>query len=94
MTSIPQYLKVLRDLQDDVSRRFGVNLATSSKDTRVAALSGLSVQSILIKILVDKGVISNAELVSAINAVRSSPWAPPDEPVVPVLWDTTPVTGV
>jgi hypothetical protein len=52
------------------------------------------VQSILSKVLVDKGVISYAVLLSKINTVRASPWSPGSLPIRPVEWDTAPVTGV
>lgn len=94
MTSVPQYTKVLRDTQADIARRLGVDLAYSDKNSRVAAISAMAVQAILIKALVDKGVFTDTDLLTAVNTLRYSPWKPADEPVIPVPWDITPVTGV
>lgn len=94
MATIPQYVKVMRDLAWDVGRRLGADLSYEPKPTRTALLSVLAVQAVLIDTLVKKGVITDTDLVQAVNAVRSSPWSPEPEPVSSVPWETTPVTGV
>lgn len=94
MTGIPQYVRVLRNMQWDICLRFGIDMSTATSTERALALSGLAVQATLIKVLVDKGVITDAELSAAVNAVRSSPWSPGQEPEHPVGWDTTPATGI
>jgi hypothetical protein len=94
MATIPQYVKIMRDLAWDIGKRLGTDLSFEPKPTRTAMLSVLTVQSVLLDILVKKGVVTDVELLQAVNAVRSSPWSPAPEPVNPVDWDTTPVTGV
>lgn len=94
MTSVPQYVKIMRDTMWDIAERFGVDMAQEPKALRAGLLSVLAVQSILIKTLVDKGVITDAELLAAVNAVRASPWSPGSLPSRPVEWDTAPVTGL
>lgn len=94
MTTIPQYTTVMRNLQYDICLRLGVDLTTATNTERALALSALAVQATLINLMVSKGIITDAELLGAVNAVRNSPWKPPVEPVVPVPWDTAPVTGI
>jgi len=94
MTTIPQYARVMRNAQWDVCMRLGVDMSTATSTERAMAISGLVTQAILVKALVDKGIITDAELLAAINAVRNSPWQPGQEPEHPVPWDTTPVTGI
>jgi hypothetical protein len=94
MATIPQYITVARNLQWDICQRLGVDMTTATSTERSLAISGLAVQAVLINLLVAKGVITDAELVAAVNAVRNSPWRPAQEPVNPVDWNTTPVTGI
>lgn len=94
MATVPQYVKIMRDAMWDISERFGVDLSQEPKALRAGLLSVLAVQAILIKTLVDKGVITDAELLAAVNSVRASPWSPGSLPARPVDWDTVPVTGI
>lgn len=94
MTSVVQYVKIMRDTMWDVSLRFGVDMAYEDKSLRAGLLGVLAVQAVLIKSLVDKGVITDAELLAALNAVRASPWQPGHLPITPVEWETAPVTGM
>lgn len=94
MTTIPQYTTVMRNLQWDICRRLGIDMPSATNTERALAISGLAVQAVLINLLVTKGVITDQELLAAVNAVRSSPWFPPPEPVNPVPWVTDPVTGI
>jgi len=94
MATIPQYVTVMRNMQWDICRRLGVDMTTATSTERALAISGLAVQATLINLLVTKGVITDQELLAAVNAVRSSPWQPAQEPVNPVNWDTAPATGI
>jgi hypothetical protein len=94
MATIPQYVTVMRNFQWDICQRLGIDMATATATERALALSNLAVQATLINLLVSKGVITDQELLAAVNAVRSSPWKPPQEPEHPVDWNTTPVTGL
>jgi hypothetical protein len=94
MATIPQYVTVMRNAQADICLRLGVDLAYSTNTERALAISNLAVQAVLIDLLVRKGVVTEAELLGAINAVRNSPWKPKPERPTPEDWDTTPVTGL
>lgn len=94
MATLVQYLKILRDTTHDVAMRFGVDLAYEDKALRAATMGVLATQAILIKRLVDNGVITDAELLAAVNAVRNSDWTPDKLRIRPEPWETAPVTGV
>jgi len=94
MATIPQYTTVMRNLQWDICRRLGVDMTTATSTERALAVSALAVQATLINLLVTKGVVTDAQLLAAVNAVRQSPWLPDQEPVNPVPWATDPVTGL
>lgn len=94
MATLPQYLKVLRDTAWDVAMRFGVDLRYEEKATRAAMMGVLATQAVLIDKLVDKGLLTDAELMDAINKVRNSSWQPEPLTVRPVEWDTVPVSGI
>jgi hypothetical protein len=96
MATIPQYVTVMRNLQWDICKRLGVDMATATSTERALALSALAVQATLINLLVTKGVINDQELLAAVNAIRSSPWQPSHEPENPIVvqWNTDPVTGI
>jgi hypothetical protein len=94
MATLPQYVTVMRNTAWDLIKRFGVDLQYEAKSDRAEILGVLAVQAILIDALVKKGIITDAELLAAINAVRNSPWQPGYLTERPVEWDTAPVTGI
>jgi len=94
MATVPQYVTVMRNAAWDIAQRFGVDLQYEAKADRAQMLGILAVQAILIDTLVKKGVVTDAELLTAINAVRASPWQPGHLTERPVVWDTAPVTGI
>jgi hypothetical protein len=94
MATVPQYVTVMRNAAWDIAQRFGVDLQYETKADRAQLLSILAIQAILIDALVKKGVLTDAELLAAINAVRASPWQPGRLTERPVTWDTAPVTGI
>jgi hypothetical protein len=94
MATLPQYVTVMRNLQWDICKRLGIDMSSVTVTERALALSNLAVQATLINLLVTKGVITDQELLAAVNAVRNSAWSPPQEPEHPAGWDTAPVTGI
>lgn len=94
MATIPQYITVMRNAAWDIALRCGVDLQYESKGERAMLIGVLGVQAVLIDIMVKKGLVTDQQLLAAINAVRSSDWQPGHLPDRPEYWDTTPVTGV
>ena len=90
MATLPQYITVMRNTAWDLCKRFGVDVQYEAKSDRAELLSVLGVQAILIDLLVKKGVVTDAELLAAINAVRNSPWQPVQLTERPVEWGRPP----
>lgn len=61
-----------------IARKFGSNLDGAGKQTRILNLALLTLIAVLIKTLVDKGLITDAELTATLNAARDDLYA--DEP--------------
>lgn len=81
MATVKQYLVQLRQRQDAIARKFGADVSRAGKSARVLNLSLLCLLAVLIKTLVDKGVLTDAELVATLDAARDDAY--PDEPVEP-----------
>lgn len=79
MATAKQYVVQLRSAQNAIGLKLGVDLTTAPKATRVATLSVLALIGVLVKVLVDKGVVTNNELTTELNAAIADVW--PDEPV-------------
>lgn len=93
MASIVQYVRVMRNAQWDICRKLDVDMSQADKQSRAIAISNLAITALLVKLLVAKGVTTDAELMGAINQLRNDPFMIPKEPPEPIAWDTTPVTG-
>lgn len=83
MATVKQYVQQLRDAQRVIARKFGVDVYLTDKQTRAIVLSGLCLLAVVIKTLVDKGVITDADLKATLDAAKADLY--PDEPVEPPL---------
>lgn len=72
MATIKQYARNLWQVQRSVAQKLGVNIAWSQPDLRVVALSSDVCLATLIKVLTDKGVVTDPELQTAFNAVLNA----------------------
>lgn len=75
MATVPQYLSALRQRQMVISRRLGAALGLADKQSRVLNKSLLILLAVLIKTLVDKGVVTDAELAATLDAARDAAYA-------------------
>lgn len=94
MTTVAQYQDALRQSAAAVSRKMGANFSGTDKQTRVIVRVTLGVFATLIKLLVDKGLITDAEIQAALTAAATTGYT--DEPLVtpePVS-ETTPADTV
>lgn len=93
MTTIPQYVKRMRDAQWDIARKLGVDMSHANKEMRVLMLSNLVITAVITKTVVDQGLITDAQLKATLDNLRQAAYT--DEPPEPVGWDDIePVTGV
>lgn len=79
MATAKQYVTQLRNAKLAIGSKLGVDLTTAPKPDRVESLSVLALIGVLVKVLVDKGVVTNNELTTELNAAIADVW--PDEPV-------------
>jgi hypothetical protein len=81
MATYRQTYNVIRNLQRSLARYFGVDVATASTEARALAASQAAALTVIVKALVDNGVVTdgqmNAAAQAAIAAVDS--WDP--EPI-------------
>jgi hypothetical protein len=85
MTAIAVYANALRQSAATVARKMGVNFVGASKETRVIVRVTLGMFATLIKLLVDKGVLTDADVadalgVTAADTYTDEPDPPPSEP--------------
>ena len=76
MATVKQYVVNMRNAQQTVAMKLGSSLA--DKRSQVLVTSVLAIQAVLIKLLVDKGVVTDAELATALNTALNDTY--PDEP--------------
>jgi hypothetical protein len=82
MASIGEYVNQMRDRQTVIARRFGSDISRARKPERVLNLALLVLLAAVVKALTDKGVVTDGELLAALNSARDIDW--PDEPSEPV----------
>jgi hypothetical protein len=71
----------MRSAENQVALQSGVSLPAETQVLRVVQTGGLAMVGTLAKLLVDKGIVTDAELQAALNAAVAEPW--PGEPVNP-----------
>jgi hypothetical protein len=81
VATLAAYVQALRDRQVVIARKLGSDVSRSDKQTRVLNLSVLTLLATVIKTLVDKGVITDAELLATLDTARDGAYA--DEPAEP-----------
>lgn len=76
MTSHREYWDQLRSLERGIGARFGVDFRMSSQETRaVLAVVGAAL-AVIIKALVDKGVITDQDLTDGWTVAATDTWDP------------------
>lgn len=81
MATVKQYVDVMRVRQDRMAEKFGVGLRSSRVEIRVLNLTVLALIAVVVKALVDKGVLTDAELVALMNGAADDGWD--REPIEP-----------
>lgn len=81
MTTTRQYTARLRQVVLRVGMKMGADLTGTSKTTRVVILACLVPVAVLTKVLVDKGIVTDAELNAAFAGAEADDQD--DEPQLP-----------
>jgi hypothetical protein len=79
MASLPTYVAALWERQQIIAVKLGSDISQAAKETRVLNRALLVLLATLIKTLVDKGVVTDAELIATLNTARDAAYD--DEPV-------------
>lgn len=80
MTTVKQYAQQLRAVAVRVGQGLGENLATEEKTERIKLNLVLGMVCVLIKLLVDTGNLTDAQVQAAFTAFLSDPTVWPDVP--------------
>ena len=75
MTTLGQYMDQLLQRQRALATKLGSWLPGMATDYRVILACGDASQAILMKLLVDKGLLTDAELSAAFNAATAASFA-------------------
>lgn len=73
-TTVKQYVDAMRQRQDVVAAKMGVVLRGSSVEIRVLNLTVLALIGVVIKTLVDKGLVTDAEFLAVMNGAAADAW--------------------
>lgn len=91
MATIKAYTKSLWNVQKTVARKFGVDIRWGNSDIRIAALTTDVCIAGIVKVLTDKGLITDAELQAVFTNIINADFprqplvvhAPGDDDVIP-----------
>jgi len=81
VTTVKQYTTRLRSGVQKVALRFGTDLNGSTKTLRAVVMGVLVMIAVVVKTIVDKGVVSDAELLATFQAAEDE--AQDGEPDLP-----------
>jgi hypothetical protein len=77
MATAKQYWSTLKNAQETLCERFGMNLTQAPIATRALADADAAILAVLVKALTDKGVITDADLMEAWRGARDdNEWDP------------------
>ena len=83
MATIKGYVQNLWDAQQFIARQLGADIRVISTEARVIVLSIDLTTAVILKTLVDKGVVTDAELVTTMTAVRNAIYKRQPPEVIP-----------
>ena len=85
MTTVRQYVQALRPVARNVGRAMGEDVGIQDRSLRITLNLVMGMVCVLIKLLVDKGLITDADITVAFTTFNNSPASYPDVP------DPTPI---
>lgn len=79
--TVKALIQAMLGRQHVIARKFGCSLSETSKQWRVLNLSILALIAVVVKTLIDQGVITGAQLMATMDEARDDAYD--DEPVNP-----------
>lgn len=86
--TVIQYAQALKARQIQVARKVGIDILGSPLEIRILLNLFNASLGVLVRLLVLKNVITDAELIASLDAAMSEPFQP--EPVQPVVFEPAP----
>lgn len=86
MATVKQYSLNLWKVQKVVMKKLGLDVTWGGPADKISAMGSDVMLAVLIKMLVDKGIVTDAELNAAYTAVASATFPP-------VIWPAPPPMG-
>ena len=83
MTALKAYITNLRSVGVAVSRALGEDISREQRDERIKLNLILAMNAVLIKLLVDKGLITDTDVQTAYGGFLADPTQYPDIPEPP-----------
>jgi len=80
VTTVRAYTAAMRAAENQIADQAGVHLPYETLPLRVVQTGGLAMLAVLVKLLADKGIVTDAELSAALTAAIAEAW--PQEPPV------------
>lgn len=81
MATVKQYVTQLRTAQRQIANKLGVDVTQTDRQTRVIIRTILALLAVVIKVLVDQGVITDGQLQTAYQQAMDDTWpAEPEQP--------------
>jgi hypothetical protein len=81
VATLKAYVTQLHARQKVIARKLGADIAYVDKTSRVLNLSLLTLLAVVVKTLVDKGVIADAELLATLDTARDDAYD--NQPIQP-----------
>jgi hypothetical protein len=78
VATVQTYVSQIQQVQQQVAMKMGSSII--DKRLRILLASSAVPVAVLIKVLVDKGVVTNAELQNALTAAMNDVWPEAEEP--------------
>ncbi len=88
MATLKSYVVAMWERQTVIAEKLGADISRADKQTRVLNMALLVLLATVVKTLVDRGVVTDAGVLTVLNAARDAtyddePVAPVDDPVLP-----------
>lgn len=83
MATVAEYVDVFTGALVDIATRLGSDPSSADTQTRAIATGQLALLATVVQVLVDKGVVTDGELVTAFNTAVAQVWGPLPTPPPP-----------
>lgn len=84
MATVRSYVLTMQQRENVIAHNVGSDIWTADMRIRALNIALLAMIGTLVKVLIDKGVVTGAELIAVLDAAIAETWpAEPDNPPIP-----------